>query len=337
MWFVEPLTVDTGYAVRYCPSAMSAPEQLRVHVSDDLVLDAGECRIVEGTDGLERIVQPPRTTLFRQLINYLKAKPHPRERPPGTFISREGVTAAAVTLRWGSYLAVLADRNKPVWREVRSPETSRISDNEMARINIESSAAMAEWIDLFRADAMGYASLVDKAVSYLPMPRKTSNQSHVPPEELLPPAFAAIGRAAVPLSFLAPRRSAIEHHLRSPVEHHPSRMLANALVNAAWRNGPVENLHGGESRGYPLNKCRVTPKDVRELMGFASDRMARGMDVCLLLKEPDSSWPQQVLSYLALQPFIVPSGWSLTESSREIRLLDRTNARAAAHARKTER
>lgn len=316
---------------------MSAPEQLRVRVSDDLVLDAGECRIVEGPDGLERIVQPPRTTLFRQLINYLKAKPAPRDRPSGTFISREGVAAAAVTLRWGSYLAVLADRNKPVWREVRSPEASRISDDEMARINIESSAAMAEWIDLFREDAVGYASLVNKAVSYLPMPRKISKPNHVPPEELLPSTFAAIGRAAERAIFLQSRRSAIEQHLRSDVEHHPNRMLANALINAAWRMGPVENLHGGESRGYPLNKCRVTPKDVRELLGFASDRMARGMDVCHLLKEPTNSWPEQVLSYLALQPLIVPSNWSLTESSREIRLIDRPSARAVANARRTER
>ena len=28
---------------------------------------------------------------------------------------REGVAAAAVILRWGSYLAVLLDRDKPVW------------------------------------------------------------------------------------------------------------------------------------------------------------------------------------------------------------------------------
>ncbi len=308
-----------------------ALEQLRVRVSDDLVLDAGECRIVEGSHGLERIVQPPRTTLFHQLINYLRAKPAPQDQPSGTFLSREGVAAAAVTLRWGSYLSVLADRNKPIWREVRSPDVSRISDDEMARINIESSAAMAEWIDIFRTDAVGYASLVDKAVSYLPVPRKLSKPSHVPPQELLPSTFTNIPdilKAQAPQFFSSPIKSAIEQH--------PSRMLANALINAAWRNGPVESLHAGDFHGYPLNKCRVTPKDVRELLGFASDRMARGMDVCLVLKKPKHSWPQQVLSYLALQPFIVPSGWSLTESSREIRLIDHPSARAVADARRTK-
>jgi hypothetical protein len=37
----------------------------------------------------------------------------------------------------------------------------------------------------------------------------------------------------------------------------PSRTFANALVNVAWRNGPVESLHARESRGYPLTERRV--------------------------------------------------------------------------------
>lgn len=55
---------------------------------------------------------------------------------------REGVAAAALALRWGSYLAVLLDHDKAVWPEVNSPSTSRISDEEMARINIEAAAAL---------------------------------------------------------------------------------------------------------------------------------------------------------------------------------------------------
>jgi len=30
-------------------------------------------------------------------------------------VGREGVAAAALALRWGNYLAVLLDRDKPVW------------------------------------------------------------------------------------------------------------------------------------------------------------------------------------------------------------------------------
>jgi hypothetical protein len=61
---------------------------------------------------------------------------------------RESIAATAVAIRWGSYFAVLADADKPEWSAIRSPVESRIGDHEMARINIESSAALAQWIDI---------------------------------------------------------------------------------------------------------------------------------------------------------------------------------------------
>jgi hypothetical protein len=122
---------------------MGAREQLRVRVDDTLVLDAGTCEEVSGPHGPERLIRPPATTLFHQVLPYLKAKPDPPKRPSGSMIGREGVAAAALTVRWGSYLAVLLDHDKPVWSEVHSARTSRISDEEMARINIEASAALA--------------------------------------------------------------------------------------------------------------------------------------------------------------------------------------------------
>jgi len=122
---------------------MGAREQLRVRVDDKLVLDAGTCEEVSGPHGPERLIRPPATTLFHQVLAYLKAKPDPPKRPSGSMIGREGVAAAALTVRWGSYLAVLLDHDKPVWSGVHSARTSRISDEEMARINIEASAALA--------------------------------------------------------------------------------------------------------------------------------------------------------------------------------------------------
>jgi hypothetical protein len=40
---------------------------------------------------------------------------------------------------------------------------------------------------------------------------------------------------------------------RANAERTPSRIFANALVNTAWRNGPVEDIHAGDFRGYPLD------------------------------------------------------------------------------------
>lgn len=58
-------------------------------------------------------------------------------------------------------------------------------------------------------------------------------------------------------------------------------------------------------------------------MAFVSERLALGMTVCLQLamERHQRSWPKQVLPYgLAEILMITPSSWSLTESSREVRL-----------------
>jgi hypothetical protein len=292
-------------------------EQLRVRVDDELVLDAGTCEEASGPRGPERLIRPPATTLFHQVLAYLKAKPDPPKRPSGSMVGREGVAAAALTLRWGSYLAVLLDHDKPVWSEVRSARTSRISDEEMARINIEASAALAEWIDIYREDPGGrlYEQLVNGAVAYLPMPEKTA--------KLRVTEFAALAQPEMAARILEAADAARLERVRGEVKRHPSRVLANALLNTAWRNGPVENIHAGELRECPLDQRRVTPAEERELMAFASERLALGMTVCLqfAMEQPRRPWPEQVLPYgLAETLLVTPSRWTLTEASREVHL-----------------
>jgi hypothetical protein len=91
---------------------MGASERLQVRVNDELVLDAGACEDVTSAHGPERLIRPPMTTLFNQVLAYLREKPDPPNRPPGSMVGREGIAAAAVTLRWGSYLSVLLDHDK---------------------------------------------------------------------------------------------------------------------------------------------------------------------------------------------------------------------------------
>jgi hypothetical protein len=107
---------------------MDASERLQVRVNDDLVLDAGTWEEVSGPQGPERLICPPATTFFHQVLAYLERKRDPPRWSSGSMVGREGVAAAALTLRWGSYLAVLFDHDKPVWPEVQSMHTSRISD-----------------------------------------------------------------------------------------------------------------------------------------------------------------------------------------------------------------
>lgn len=299
------------------PGANGARHAVRVHVNEDLVLEAGSW--LDISEGGERvwILEPPQTTLFHQVLAYLEEKPDPAKQPSGSMVGREGVAAAAVALRWGSYLAVLLDRDKPLWPEVASQGTSRISDEEMARINIEASAALAEWIDIYGADPGGrrYVQLVNRAVAYLPMPRRTAKLKVTAFGALAMPEMAArVVGAADP-----GRRDAV----RQDAERYASRIFANALLNTAWRNGPIESIHGGSFRGYPMDQRRMTPAEERDLMAFTSERLALGMTVCLSFarEEPRRPWAEQVLPYGLAEPLLVtPSRWTLTETSREVRL-----------------
>ena len=283
---------------------------LTVRVNDDFMLDAGT---VEDVRASELVIHPPRVTLFHQLLDYLRAKPSaPTGSSPPT-VEDEGVAALAVALRWGSYLAVLVDEAKPTWRDAR-PGTSRISNSEMARINIEASAALAEWIDLARADRVAYEKLVAKALASLPMPkmRPTATGSE----------FAMLAMPEVASPIIGSTGSELLARVRSDAERHPSRVFANALVNVAWRNGPVEDLHAGASRGYPLERRRITTAEERAVLDFAADRLTTGMDVCRSLSlEQTRSWPEQVPPYtLARTMRTTPTGWTLTETTREVRL-----------------
>ena len=298
---------------RYSPAP--AAGNLHVRVNDELVLDAGRYETVLGSEGPQQVIHPPKRTLYDQVLTYLVAKPD----APGTYAGRyrEGAAIAAVTLRWGSYLAVLLDRDKPRWNVPVSDHVSRISNGEMARINIEASAAMASWIDLLRQDRTGetYRRLVNRALTYLPMPKMV--------HKVRPFGFGALTVPSVAAKLIQPRDPAWVDEARAKAAAQPSRLLANAAVNCAWRNGPVEDFHAGHARGYPLDKRRIGVFGERRLMNFASAGLQEAVGACrdLAVEQPSRARAEQVLPFgLAEELRITPENWTLTESSREIRL-----------------
>jgi hypothetical protein len=297
--------------------------KLRLRVNDELVLNAGTCEQVERPDGKELCILPSETTLFHQVLTYLQNKPDPPREHADSRTGREGVAAAAVTLRWGSYLAVLLDPEKPLGPKAKTPGTSRIHDTEMARINIEASAALAEWIDLARTDRRLYDQLVKRAASYLPLPRPflqdLDGDFRLRMKHEIEP-FLALGIPGKALELMSGNNPAAIAEVLAKAREHPSRVFANTFLNIAWRNGPVENLHSGKSRGYPLDTRRITPEEEKDLMAFSSERLGVGMHLAEQLANQQTrlSWPEQVLPF-ALARF-APSRWTLTEHSREVRL-----------------
>jgi hypothetical protein len=100
-------------------------------------------------------VHSPKETLFRPVLGYLRAKRDPPSPPKGSTVENEGAAATAVALRWGSHLAVLADSAKPIGPRLVRPRRAGSATPEMARINVEVSAALAEWIHISREDRGG--------------------------------------------------------------------------------------------------------------------------------------------------------------------------------------
>ena len=161
---------------------MPQQHSLTINVNDQCAIDAGswqEC--VEEDQTPYRLVSPPQTTMYRQVLSYLEETAKDMKAPPKSQLhfGEVAIATVAVCLRWGSYFAVLAKRDLPQWTAAYDPEVSCIGDGEMARINIEASAALAGWIDLMRADQQHFRKLVRAAVQLLPFPHRPAQRVDV--------------------------------------------------------------------------------------------------------------------------------------------------------------
>jgi hypothetical protein len=139
---------------------------LRVQVAEDLTVDGGTWHLAMDQQGAPIAhISPPAVPMFQQVVEYLEAKPV----PPGGNMRRadEARAATAVCLRWGSYFAVVADPARPPAPNIDEEHVSQIADDEMARMNIEISAALAWWLALAGSDDRRYWELVARALAYL--------------------------------------------------------------------------------------------------------------------------------------------------------------------------
>jgi hypothetical protein len=258
------------------------------------------------------IVAPPAVPMFQQVVEYLETKPV----PPGGTSKRddEARAAVAVCLRWGSYFAVLADPARPDAPDIADEQVSQIADEEMARMNIEISAALAWWLTLRGADERRYWDLVHRALAYLPTGPKT---------------FGPIDSGEILLTSTVPEMVA---HVRQswPVDrlerdmeiaaNHGIRVIANTITHIAWRNGPIEDVHAGRFQGYGLNQRRMLPKAEKAVVRHAQSGFSAGLKAADYLKYDSARPPpaDRVLPFL--HGLIGPRGWSVTELSRVVEI-----------------
>ena len=292
---------------------------LRINVNPELVLDAGYWEQVELDGEPQRIVHPPGQTLFCQLLDYLERSPVQGEDSYATS-KYQALAATNVCLRWGSYLAVLADRHKPLDPHLKMADYAAIShlaDGEMARINIEASAALAHWIDLWREDFSHYQLLVNRALSLLPMTRKTLTGW---PERT--PFWAVTAQAELIQHRMDEVKADISLAERlKEVELYPTRVFANALVNYSWRNNDIEDIHAGRGGDYSLSHRRIRPADERRLFRATALRMREGIVTLQSLLEAPGEWSQKIAPYHFVPDLLItPTHWTLTEETIEFSL-----------------
>src|SRR6266567_639842 len=293
-------------------------------ISSPLTQDTGkEC--VEVDQAPYRLISPPHTTMYQQVFSYLEEAARDQKVPPKSqmHFGEVAIATMAVCLRWGSYFAVLANRDLPQWTVAFDPEVSCIGDGEMARINIEASAALADWIDLMQADQQRFRKLVKAAVQLLPFPIAHLDESTYDHRfRALGAINSATGRRSLMEAFARDFGSEWLEREKARVLVHPTRALANGILNEHWRNGSgVEDIHaGGIAPPRPLTQRRLTKAQETLLMQETAELFVPTLRVLyhVVGKPSEETWLERVLPYaIAFKP---PADWSLDEQTREIAL-----------------
>jgi hypothetical protein len=302
--------------------------QVVVTVSDTLVLDAGwwEETLEETVSGTLlpcRLIHPPTPTMYEQVLHFLTTLLATQSAPPRSRLNFAdvGLATIALCLRWGTYFAVLADRTKPLWVQTAQTEISMLSDPEMARINIEASAALAQWIDLMRTDDRRFRQLVAAAQTLPMLPPRLDEQTNYQMYR----AMSSLNSASSRQYFFAllKERYGDEWFARrqAQIAPNPSRALANGLIDACWRNGSeIEQIHAGQWAARPLQQRRITCTQESAIVLQVGEGMIPAMHAIYttVRKKSEDSWEEQGLS-LALN-FSSPGSWSLSAQTAEVLL-----------------
>lgn len=237
---------------------MTSPTPLTVRGPHGLVLNMG-IHEVRGDD-LVRITAPVETA-YQQVIRHLEAL-------PGVGIGRygareEALAAVAICIRWGSYLALLGDSERPLPAGARVTQSGQIANAEMMRLNIEMSAALANWLQRMDDSHERYWTLVHKANHYLPMESRSYTR-----EPSTTSTVAGVAKAPQLMEMV---------HQSTPARHtqvalaHPHRVVANTVINTAWRNGPIEAVHSGTSGcEFSPDERRIALRDMQAVLRSAN-------------------------------------------------------------------
>ncbi len=296
---------------------------LTINVNDQCTIDAGYWRECPEED--YRLISPPHSSMYQQVLSYLEEATRDQKVPPKSQLhfGEVAIATVSVCLRWGSYFAVLTNRDLPQWTDAFDPEVSCVGDGEMARINIEASAALAQWIDLMRADQQQFRKMVRAAIQWLPFPLSQLNGSTYDHHFRALGAFnSASGRQYLLEACVRDFGSEWFEREKARILVNPTRAMANGILNEHWRNGSgIEDIHAGSvAPPRPLTQRRLTGLQETLLMQETAELFVPTLRALyhVVSKPSEETWPEQALPYaIAFKP---PVNWSLDEQTREIAL-----------------
>ena len=273
--------------------------ELHIPVSEKFSLFAG----IAKKKGDLTTIYPPKKSLFDQLCTWLDQRPLPTVGFNYWVLS---IGATALCLRWGTYLAVLMDRTKPIDPRAKQLTTSMISQDEMRRINIEASSNLARLLRLWHQDENAYFDRLRSAYEWLPMPQRRVKRNLEPLETVL--------------GFLMHARELLPANELTGVSH-PYRTLANTIINLTYRNGHVEDIHAGRGTIFSLNHRRFTDRQARQVIRHTAESISPFVSDFPLWDNHIprlSPWPARLDSLLLYRWY--PNDWSLTKTSSNIQL-----------------
>ena len=299
---------------------------MTIGVNDHLTIDAGSWQDrVEEEQMPHRLVSPPHTSMYRQVLSYLEEVTRDEKVPPKSQLhfGEVAIATVAICIRWGSYFAVLTNHDLPQWAATFDPEVSCIGDGEMARINIEASAALTAWLDLMRVDQQHFRKLVKAAVRLLPFPIAQLDRSTYYNRSRAFSSFnSAHGRRCLMDAFARDFGSEWLERQKARVLVNPTRALANGILNEHWRNeSGIEDVHAGSvAPPRPMTQRRLTKAQEILLMQETAELFVPTMRALYHVGSlpSEESWLEQALPYaIAFKP---PADWSLDEQTCAIAL-----------------
>jgi hypothetical protein len=241
----------------------------------------------------------PQSAGWRDLFEALDVEGQVESAAPVSLLD-EVDAIVACCWRYGSYVHVLtAGESYPAFRT--DSRLSRISDAEMMRVNLEFSSGLAAWLSDRVSDLEKINRRVRAASHLLHMPWRANRQ------EWLQQAIVEHGDEVLEtLRAQAP----IWHEYDEP-PNLSVRGEANLIVNHAYRNGPIEDLHAGKwNHGTEIPGFqRLYADEIERVSRTTVERLA------LMLRLRDLS--ASALGWLPL-PFR-PKGWSETAETTTLR------------------